>query len=250
MDLTSNGLTFVIDECAGANAAAAVLMALHWRNRTGKGMYIDMAQSESGIPYLSQALMDCVMNGRVQERMGNRSPYGVQGCYRCRGDDRWINISIFNDEQWQGLCRAMGNPEWTREERFSDQLSRMKNHDALDKLLGDWTQQHDDYALMHLLQREGVPAGPVINERDAYNDPHLKERDFFHEADQEDCGRHSYPGPAWKMSKTPNRLRRGPVQLGQDNEYVYKKVIGVSDEEYAKLETAGHIGMDYVPEIP
>ena len=250
MDLTANGLTFVIDECAGANAAAAVLMALHWRNRTGKGIHIDMAQSESGIPYLTQALMDYVMNGRVQERMGNRSPYGVQGCYRCRGHDRWINVSIFNDEQWEGLCRAMGNPEWTREERFSDQLSRMKNHNALDNHIGEWTQNHDDYALMHLLQGEGVPAGPVVNERDALNDPHLKERDFFQPADQEDCGRHLYPGPAWKMSKTPNQLRTGPVRLGEHNEYVYKKVLGVSDEEYVRLQAGGHIGMDYVPEIP
>ena len=143
----------------------------------------------------------------------------------------------------------MGNPPWTTTEAFSDQLSRMQNHDEFDRLVGEWTQQHDDYALMHLLQKEGVPAGAVLNEADAYNDPHLKERDYFTELYQEDCGTHRYPGPAWKMSKTPNPLRTGPVMLGEHNEYVYKQVIGVSDEEYARLEAEGHIGMEYVPEI-
>ena len=84
-----------------------------------------------------------------------------------------------------------------------------------------------------------------MNERDVYSDPHVKEREFFQELTQADCGTHLYPGIAWRMNKTPNKIRKPPCLFGEHNEYVYKQVIGVSDEEYARLEKAGHIGMDF-----
>jgi benzylsuccinate CoA-transferase BbsF subunit/naphthyl-2-methylsuccinate CoA transferase subunit len=101
---------------------------------------------------------------------------------------------------------------------------------------------------MYSLQAEGVPAGPVESYRDAYNDPHLRARGFFERATQEDSGTHLYPGMPWKMSKTPLHIWRGPSRLGEDNGYVYKKIIGVSDEEYAELAKEGHIGMDFAEE--
>ena len=260
MDLSANPTIFHTDEVGGVSAALGVLMALHYRNRTGKGQFLDMAQTEAFIPHLGQAIMDYTMNRRVHERRGNHSVHNViQGCYQCLGaapgpdtppgDDKWVNITITSDEEWEGFCRALGYPAWTKEERFSDQFSRLQHHDELDEHIEAWTRQHDNYAIMHLLQREGVPAGPVIDERDAYSDPHLKDRGFFEELTQTDCGTHLYPGLAWRFSKMPNHLRLPPCRLGEDNEYVYKKVIGVSDEEYAKLEREGHIGMDFAPEI-
>ena len=99
---------------------------------------------------------------------------------------------------------------------------------------------------MHILQREGVPAGPVLDQRDEYHDPHFKDRGFFEEVFQKDCGTHLYPGIMWKLSQTPLGIRTPPVRLGEHNEYVYKQIIGVSDEEYEELEKEGHIGMDYV----
>lgn len=239
------------DEAAGATAAFAVLTALHYRNRTGKGQFIDMAQAEATMPHLGEAIMDYTMNKRVQTSTGNRLPGTAPcGCYRCRGEDRWINITVSSDEEWEGLCRAMGNPEWARDDRFSDSQGRDKNHDELDKRIEEWTVKQGHYDLMYLLQGEGVPAGPVIFEDDAYTDPHLKERGFFEELTQEDCGTHLYPGLGWRMSKTPNNLRLPPVRLGEHNEYVYKQILNVSDEEYEELEKEGHIGMDYVPEVP
>ena len=261
MDLSMNVPIFHTDEVAGVSAALGVLMALYYRNRTGQGQFIDMSQAETFIPHLGQAIMDYVMNGRIHQRTGNRDIHSaVQGCYLCQGaqpgpdtaagDDKWVNITIFNDEQWEGLCRAMGRPDLVADERFSDQLSRLHNHNEVDKVIGEWTRQHDPYAIMHMLQRQGVPAGPVLDDRDAYNDSHLKERGFFQELTQVDCGTHLYPGLAWKMSKIPNELRLPPCRLGEHNEYVYKQVVGVSHEEYARLEAAGHIGTDFVPEIP
>ena len=239
------------DEAAGATAALAVLLALHYRNRTGKGQFIDMAQAEATMPHLGEAIMDYTMNNRVQTSVGNRLPGTAPcGCYRCRGEDRWINITVSSDQEWQGLCRAMGNPQLARDDRFSDSLSRDKHQDELDKLIEKWTVKQNHYDAMFQLQAEGVPAGPVIFEDDAYNDPHLKERGFFEELTHEECGTHLYPGLGFRMSKTPNKLRLPPVRLGEHNEYVYKQLLKVSDAEYAELEKQGHIGMDYAPEVP
>jgi len=250
-DPSTTSTLYHADEAAGTHAAFAVLLALHYRNRTGKGQFIDMAQAEATMPHLGEAIMDYTMNRRVQTSTGNRLPGTAPcGCYRCRGEDRWINITVSSDGEWAGLCRAMGNPQWTNEERFSDSLSRDKHQDELDRFIEEWTVTQNHYDLMYRLQREGVPAGPVIFEDDAYADPHLKERGFFEELTHEECGTHLYPGLGWRMSQTPNKLRLPPVRLGEHNEYVYKQILKVPDEEYLELEKEGHIGMDYVPEIP
>jgi crotonobetainyl-CoA:carnitine CoA-transferase CaiB-like acyl-CoA transferase len=246
-DVSSNGPVYHADESAGMTAAFVLMIALYQRERTGRGMFIDMAQVETSIPQFGEIIMDFTMNGRIQRTIGNRDPHGaIQGCYRCQGDDRWVCITIKTDEEWEGFRRALGNPDWTRDEKFSNSLSRWQNHDELDKRIQEWTSQHNHFDVMYMLQKEGVAAGPVEHPDDAYRDYQMKDRGFFEELNHPECGTHLYPGLPWKMSNTPAYLRRPPPRLGEDNEYVYKKVIGVSDEEYAELEREGHIGMDFV----
>ena len=139
----------------------------------------------------------------------------------------------------------MGDPAWIKEEKFADQLNRMKNHDELDKLIEEWTSRHDKYEVMRLLQNEDVPAGAVLNSEDVLNDPHLKEREWAVTLTHPEAGTHKYAGPVWKMTKTPGRVFPAPC-LGQDNEYVYKKILGVSDEEYRKLVAEEHIGDSWI----
>jgi crotonobetainyl-CoA:carnitine CoA-transferase CaiB-like acyl-CoA transferase len=245
--------SFHCDAVAGGTAAFAALMALRQRDRTGKGQFIEIPQIEAMIPQLGQSIMDFTMNGRVQTTVQNWHPslaMAPHNCYRCQGDDRWINITVTSDDEWQAFCDVMGHPDWTRDGRFADALNRVKNQEALDERIEAWTMTQENIPLMHRLQEVGVPAGAVYNAVDVFADPHLKERGFFQEMTQEDCGTHLYHGLPWKASKTPNHLRLPPCRLGEHNEYVYKEVIGVSDEEYAELEKAGHIGMDFIPSIP
>ena len=236
----------------------AALAALHYRNRTGKGQFIDMSQHENLIGQLGEVVMDYTMNGRIQKTMGNRDPQAAPcGCYRCKGEDRWVNITVYSDEEWQGFCHALGNPSWTKDVRFSNTLSRWKNQDDLDKYVEKWTLQHDNYEVMEILQKEGVPSAPVMNEKDCFEDPHIKARHFYEMATHPEAGpapdygpgTHLYPGVAWKLSKTPGRIYRHPPCLGEHNEYVYKQLIGVSEEEYAELEKEGHIGMDFAEHV-
>jgi crotonobetainyl-CoA:carnitine CoA-transferase CaiB-like acyl-CoA transferase len=247
-DVTANSAIYHCDEASGTVGAFMIVMALHQRNKTGKGMFIDMSQTEATMIQLGEAIMDYTMNRRITERTGNRDIYGsVQGCYRCRGQDEWICITIRTDDEWRNFCRAIGNPDWTKDDKFSNCLKRWRNHNEMDKHIGEWTGQRDKFEAMYALQKEGVAAGPVEHPNDAYNDPQMKDRGFFESVTHAECGTHRYPGLTYRMSKTPNRVRLAAVRLGEHNEYVYKEILGVSNEEYARLEREGHIGMDLVP---
>jgi crotonobetainyl-CoA:carnitine CoA-transferase CaiB-like acyl-CoA transferase len=239
------------DAAGGANAALAALMALHYRRKTGKGQLIELAQVEGLIPQLGEAIMDYTMNHRVQDSLGNRDLHGAAPCgnYRCKGDDRWVSITVRNDDEWEGFRRALGRPEWTQDEKFSTALARYKNQDELDKRVEEWTLQHDHYAVMFMLQKEGVAAAPVIDAADCYADPYFREIGALEKVTHPEAGTHIYPGIMWEQSKIENRIRRYPCRLGEDNEYVYKELLGISDQEYAELEREGHIGMDFEPHV-
>ncbi|MSQ22131.1 MAG: CoA transferase [Dehalococcoidia bacterium] len=248
-DSTDQPASVAEDPAEGVQAAFAIVAALYHRNRTGEGQLLDLCLSESYMPYMPQAFMDYAMNGRVQGTLGNRDPVAVPcGNFRCKGNDKWVSISIFTDEEWDGFCRVV-NEEWVHDDRFKDSVSRRRNEDELERLVGSWTQKHDSYEVMHLLQKEGVAVGPLLDEVEAYQDPQLKARGFFVEESQEDAGTHMYPGSLFKMSGTPPLVRRGPVRLGEDNEYVYNEVLGIGGAEYEKLVETGHIGTEYAPHI-
>jgi crotonobetainyl-CoA:carnitine CoA-transferase CaiB-like acyl-CoA transferase len=143
----------------------------------------------------------------------------------------------------------MGNPPWTHEERFSTHTSRLENQDELDKLIEGWTSRHDHYEVMYILQKEGVAAGPVIDQQEAYHDAQLQSRGFFEVVKHREAGTHLYPGMLWKMPRTPLRICRPPPCLGEHNDYVFKEVLGMPDEEITELEKEQLIGGDeYLPQ--
>ena len=249
MDPSANTSVLMGDAASGTQAAFAVLSALHHRRRTGRGQLVELSQAENLIPFMGEAFMDYSMNGRNQSTLGNRHPFAIQGCYPCKGDDRWVCITINDDDSWRNMCRAMGNPPWTREGALIDPVLRYRRHDEIDEHISGWTKSLEPSEVMMLLQGSGVAAGPVMDQRDAYNDPHLEQRGAFEEAYQEDTGTHLYPGAPYKMSETPATIRRGPVRLGEDNEYVYQELLGYTALEYAALEEDGHAGMDYHPDV-
>ena len=250
-DPTQTGVpVYHADACGGATAAFAALVALYHRKQTGEGQFIELSQAESMIPHLGEAIMDYTMNQREQGPLGNRSPFKApQGCYKCKGDDKWVNISIGSDEEWEKFCQILGNPGWTKDERFSDMLVRYKNHDELDQIIEEWTKGHEPYEIMHLLQKEGIPCGPVLSEGDALSDPHLKERAFFLQLSHSEAGTHPHPGFLWKMSQTPPVVKSPTPCLGEHNDYVYRELLGKGEEEITQLKKEGHIGTDYLPQI-
>jgi len=235
------------DASAGAIAAFAALVCLYHRHRCGEGQFVDLAQAETILAQLGEPIMEYTMNGLVQQPRGNRDAVAApQGCWRCRGEDKWINISVCTDEQWRGLCKAMGEPPWSTEQRFADSLGRWHHHKELDDLIGEWTGRMDIWEVTDLLQRHAVPAGPVLDEALAFSDPHLQARRYWVDIEHQEAGTHPYPGFLWRMSATPPMVRKPSPCLGEHNDYVYRELLGLSRQEIDQLEKEGHIGYDYV----
>ncbi len=239
------------DNAAAGTAVFAALTALHHRNKTGKGQFVDLAQVETFLPHMGESILEYTMNHREPKPMGNRDPsMAPHGCYPCKGEDNWVAIAVASDEQWEALCRVLGNPEWSKAEKFKTAVDRWENQDELDRHISQWTAGLDHYDVMHLLQDVGVPAGPVVRSADLYNDPHLKDRGFFKEITHRATGTHRYPGMCFQFSKTPAEVRMPPNCLGEHNEYVYGELLGMPREEIEQLKEEKYIGDAFLPEIP
>ena len=250
------------DYVAGAHAAFAVMAALRHRRRSGEGQFIELAQAECAGGLLAQAFMDYSLNGAVGERIGNRSgdgfaPYNLYpakprgGGDGTSGDDRWISISVMNNDQWQGLKTAMGDPEWAANPAYATNDGRRAAQDQIDAQIAAWTADWDDYELFHHLQAHGVPAAPVLDSSRVMDDPHVQARGLNTEWTLHDgVGPYRFNTPFYRFSETPVDAHKAPAALGEDNDYVYCDVLGYSDAEVAEFVERGHIGMDYDPEIP
>ena len=229
------GLSFT-DPYSGFMGAGAVLTALAYRRRTGKGQYIDLSEQEAAIPVMGGALLEYQMTGRVHERRGNRSDWAApQGAYRCAGEDRWIAISCANDAEFEQLARATGNDSWLDDDRFNTVLARHDNHDALDEAITAWTSQRSPYDAMHALQKAGVTAAAVLDGRDVLSDPHFAARKQFDTIDQPLLGkRRVQKHVAARFARFDTAPRRTSPLLGEHNEEVLKE-LGYNDEQIAKL---------------
>ena len=237
------------DASSGVTVAIAAMLALHQREKTGKGMYIDISLGENFLPHLGELYMDYTINGRVAGPPGNRDWWNVQGAYPCAGDDEWIALTIGRIEQWRALCQLMGKPDLLEDDRFVDMNALRAHHDEVDDIIAAWTSEHDPIALFHRLQSEGIPAGYLMHEDHVFEDPQLKERGFFVPITAPEVGTYLYPSTTFRMSNVPFEVRKPPVRLGEDNDYVYREVLGLTEEEYDRLKAQGHIGMDYAPHV-
>lgn len=223
------------------HAALAMIAAMRHKQRTGEGQYLEVSQLESTAAVFGQALMDYSINGVVQTRNGNKQWNAApHNAYPCAGDDRWLVIACFTEDEWAALVGEMGNPPWATEPRFATLADRKANEGELDALVGQWTATQNEYDLMRRLQAKGVPAGVVQNSQDTLeHDPHLKERGYFWYLDHSEAGRTAYDGPPVRLSKTPGELRAPAPCLGEHTQYVCRDIIGMDDDELSELVMAG-----------
>lgn len=236
-----------MDTASGPGLAFALLTALHYRDRTGEGQFIEFAQSENMLPYLAEYFLEAQMTRRHHRPMGNHHPrMAPHNVYACAGDQTWVTIAVADDAEWQRLCEALGYPAWALQSHFRTVEGRLQHQDELDRELAAWTRRHTPAEVANLLQRYGVAAGPVLSAADAYADAHLRARGFFETVTHPEAGTHDYPGILWRMSHTPARIRTPACCLGEHNDYVYGDVLGYSADDIARLTRAGHIGDTYV----
>ncbi len=214
----------------------ALLSALRYRKRTGKGQYIDLAESECVTSMMAEAILDYQMNGRVQGPMGNRSDImAPHGNYPCRETDTWVSIAIKTETEWQAFCKTMGNPPWTKYPEFADKYARIQNSAELDKRVSEWTAKRGAYEAAQRLQKAGVAAAPVLAISEIFVDPHINARHTFASVDHPVTGGTAIYDLPWKIKGVKRKpLRHAPL-LGESNDYVLGKIIGLAREEIDKL---------------
>ncbi|MEE8413568.1 MAG: CoA transferase [Dehalococcoidales bacterium] len=232
------------DNIAPPYNVIALLAALDYRRRTGKGQFLDMSQNETGVQFMAPLILDYVVNKRVAGREGNKYPYAApHNAYRCIGEDKWCAISVFTDEEWKSFCQVIGNPALAEDPRFATLPARKENEQELDGLVNEWTTNHTPVTVMTLMQEAGVAAGMVENAEDqAQRDPQLKHRHFLWEVDRSG-GEGTFlapPGIHFLLSKAECELLPSPT-LGEHNDYVFKELAGLTDEEITEMASEGII---------
>jgi crotonobetainyl-CoA:carnitine CoA-transferase CaiB-like acyl-CoA transferase len=231
------------DPVVGILAVGVLMAALRQRRQTGRGTFIDLSQREVTVAMLGEYVVDYSITGRVPGPLGNRHPHLVpQGVYPCQGDDMWVAISVGSDDEWRGLCRAIGQPTLAQDPRFATVLARRHHQAELDQILAAWTQEREHYQAMHLLQAHSVPAGAVLKGGETLVDPHLTARGFWDVVNHPEAGTYTQVSTPWQLSKSPRRPTTPSPSLGEHNSYVLGDLLGLSQPEIAALEAQGIIG--------
>jgi benzylsuccinate CoA-transferase BbsF subunit len=231
-----------VDFVASGFGLVAVLAALDYRRRTGRGQHIDLSQYECGIQFLTPVLLDAQVNQRVQHGTANRDARAApHGLYPCKGSDQWCAIAVFGNDEWTAFTRAAEKPEWATDPRFGTHQSRKENEDQLDATIAAWTSSIEVDALVARLQTGGVRAGKVQSVADLFACPQLAHRKQWVPLPHQEFGTYEHEAPPFILSETPAELTRSCPQLGEHNAYVFEKILGLSKEEIRALEDEGVI---------
>jgi benzylsuccinate CoA-transferase BbsF subunit len=234
------GVGAYTDSISPRFASAALIAALDYRDRTGKGQLIDLAQFETALYFLLPGLLNAAANKREPLRNGNRVAHAApHNVYPCKGKERWCTIAVATDAQWAALCAVAGRPDWAEDRRFETLQHRKENEDALDAMIEAWTVDRTPEEAMTALQAAGVPSGIVENAADLFTDPQLRERGLFWPMEHGEIGMFTHLGSSMVMSETPAQPRSPSPCIGEHNEYVLTKILGKTDEEFIELLAAG-----------
>ncbi len=234
----------ITDSLSPRFVALLLAAALLHRRRTGKGQYIDLAQVEAGVVCLSENVLTYAATGETLARMGSRSrhaaPHGAFPCAAHNGDDdRWVAIAVHNDEDWQRLRRAIGDPAWAADPGLATTAGRLAAVDAVEERVAAWTRTRTAEEVMTILQAAGVDAGVVQNFEDLAHDPQLTHRRHFREVVHPVIGKHLCETNGIRFSDTTEEIRMPAPCLGEHSEYVYRELLRMSAEEYAQLQGEG-----------
>ena len=226
--------------------AMAILLALVHRQRTGEGQWVDLACTESALTLHGPALLDWTVNGRPTRRQGqphaNRSqwpPMAPHGIYRCEGDDDWVAIACRDEDDWARFAAAVGET-WCADSRFRDLNARLAAQDALDDRVGAWTAVRGKFDVEELLREARVPVSAVMKPQERIDlDASTGDFGLWPTVHHTEMGDVRVDGHPVHFSDTDWRITRGGPCLGEHNEEVLTRLLGIGPEEVARLEEEG-----------
>ena len=235
---------YICDGYGALMGEVAVLAALHYRERTGKGQFIELSQTESIMRAMSWVWPYQQITGECAMPTGNQDvsicPAGTfRSC-----DDTFVALAAPSPDEFKGLCLAMNKPELADDPRFKDHLARLQEENA-GKILGiiaDWVRTKTPKEIEELAEKYGFAASHLYNIKDVVEDKHFRERGFMTKVDDPILGEFlDYEFPVM-MSKTPPKLKWSIRPVGFDNEYVLTNELGKSQDEIKQLYDCGAVG--------
>jgi crotonobetainyl-CoA:carnitine CoA-transferase CaiB-like acyl-CoA transferase len=252
--------TYYPDVVASYTAFFAVMAALSRRKVSRKGIYQELALTESLFPHIGPFIGEYSLTGSIPPVLGNRDQDACpHGCYPTRDlepasdgrqtSDRWIAIACWAEDQWRSLTRMMGRPDLAKDPRFVTAATRKAHEEDLDVLIGEWTKDQYGGELMHALQAAGIPAASVMADSELFEDDHLAARGFFREIHHREAGVFRGPGPIWRSSRFKLDVRLPANCLGEHNRAVFQDMLGLSDAEFSKLEADEVCGDAYTASL-
>ena len=235
-----------MDHTGGYYMAMAILLALIHRKRTGEGQWVDLACTEAALTLHGPALLDWTVNGRPARREGqphsNRNQWPAMaphGIYPCAGDDEWVAIACRDDDDWRRLAPVIAAP-WTDDPAWATLDARLAGQDALDERVSAWTRDQDKFAVQKHLREAGVPCSAVQKPGERVDhDPDTE--GLWPTVTHSAMGEVRVDGTPARFSATPWRMTRGAPCLGEHNEDVFGRLLGLSPGDVAALREEGVI---------
>jgi crotonobetainyl-CoA:carnitine CoA-transferase CaiB-like acyl-CoA transferase len=229
------------DSVSALYAVMGALMAIHHRDKGGKGQYIDVALYETIFSLMESAVPEYDKFNCIRERTGSTLPgISPSNTYLCK-DNKYVVIGGNGDGIFKRLMQAIGKDELKDDERFAFNDDRVKHMGYLDQIIGEWTRENTLEDALEILNKYNVPAGAIYSIEDMFQDPHFKAREMITDLDIEGLGKLKVPGIVPKLSETPGKINWAGPKLGEHTEEILKEKLGLSTEEINRMIESGII---------
>jgi CoA:oxalate CoA-transferase len=210
-------------------------MALYHREKTGEGQLVDVSMVDTIFSLLENALVNYTVGGFIPERNGNVDPsIAPFDVFECK--DGFVAVGVGNDRLFEKFCKIINHEELLEDPRYKTNDLRCKNYiPGLQNLISDWCKNYTKKEMEDIMDKAGIPCGPVLNIKEAIEHPHIKAREMMVYCDHPTAGKQYFQGCVMKLSQTPGSVDTPAPLLGQHNAQVF----GLSEKELQQLQAEG-----------
>jgi crotonobetainyl-CoA:carnitine CoA-transferase CaiB-like acyl-CoA transferase len=228
------------DTTMAIQAVAGALAALHHRERTGEGQFVDVSQIDSSAATMGEPILDFQLSGKIAGPQGNQhTQFFPHGIFAAAGEERWLALAVRDEGEWRALCRVIGRDDWAGDAGFEGAEKRRGRAEEIESAVAAWCSGRDRDEAAEALAKAGIPVSPVLDleERNAHAQFEARGLVLEHNFESFDpCRVYATP---WLLSASPAALTRPTPKLGEHNDYVFKELLELDDQEIERLQEEG-----------
>jgi crotonobetainyl-CoA:carnitine CoA-transferase CaiB-like acyl-CoA transferase len=228
------------DTTMAIQAVIGALAALHHRERTGAGQFVDVSQIDSAASTLGEPLLDYQLSGSVAGPQGNaHTRFAPHGTFAAAGEECWLTLAVRDEDEWRALCEVVGREDWAGDPSLASPAQRRARSWEIDAGIAEWCAQQERDAAAEKLSAAGVPASAILELEERNEHPHFATRGLTLQHEFEDFDPCRIYGTPWLLSETPAALTCKTPALGEHNDYVFRELLGLGDDEIERLKADG-----------